>query len=178
MSAKPDNRRLLGRLLLVVVGMFGFGFALVPLYDVFCDITGLNGKTANVAVSRTTTDPVDRERLVTVQFLANINQSAPWEFRPQVRTMRVHPGEFYQTSFYAQNLTDRPMVGQAIPSVAPGLAAGHFHKVECFCFNRQPFEAGEGRDMPLAFRIDPDLDPDISTITLSYTFFRLPEQDS
>lgn len=168
------NRRLVGRLLLAAAAMFGFGFAMVPLYDVFCDITGLNGKTAGQAAVVTDTT-VDRQRTVTVQFVANVNAGSPWSFAPRVATLEVHPGEFYQTSFHARNLSGRPLVGQAIPSVAPGPAARHFQKIECFCFNRQAFEAGEGKDMPLVFRVDPQLDPDVRTITLSYTFFKLDD---
>jgi len=168
------NQRLLRRLLLAVLAMFGFGFALVPLYDVFCDITGLNGKTSNQAVANVA-GPVDNSRTVTVEFLASVNQTAPWEFKPQVAKMQVHPGEFYQVDYYAKNLTGQALVGQAVPSVAPGLAAQHFQKIECFCFSRQAFEPSEGRDMPVTFRIDPDLSPDISTVTLSYTFFKLED---
>jgi cytochrome c oxidase assembly protein subunit 11 len=98
--------------------------------------------------------------------------NAPWEFAPQVTRMEVHPGQYYQTQFHARNLTGQPMVGQAIPSVAPGLAAQHFQKIECFCFVQQPFQPGEGRDMPVTFRIDPALPLEVRTVTLSYTFFK------
>jgi cytochrome c oxidase assembly protein subunit 11 len=156
--------------------MAGFGFALVPVYNVFCDITGLNGKTDNQAAV-ITDSRVDTERTITVELVATLNTAAPWEFAPKVTKIQVHPGEFYQTSFFARNLTNEALVGQAIPSVAPGLAAKHFQKIECFCFSRQAFEPGEGRDMPLTFRIDPDLSTDVSTVTLSYTFFRLEDQE-
>lgn len=168
------NRRLVRRLLLATVAMFGFGFAMVPIYDVFCDITGLNGKTSG-RVANAEPIRVDESRTVTVEFVANLNITAPWEFAPQVTRMTVHPGQFYQTHFHARNLTNQPLVGQAIPSVSPGLAATHFEKIECFCFNRQPFQAGEGKDMPVTFRINPNLPPDVRTVTLSYTFFRLDE---
>jgi cytochrome c oxidase assembly protein subunit 11 len=166
------NRRLVRRLLLVIVGMFAFGFAMVPLYDVLCKITGLNGKTGGRVVA---TEPmrIDEARTVTVEFVANLNQGAPWEFAPRVARMQVHPGQFYQTHFWARNLADQPMTGQAIPSVSPGLAASHFQKIECFCFNRQLFQAREGREMPVTFRIDPQLPADVRTVTLSYTFFRI-----
>lgn len=169
------NQRLVRRLLLVVVGMFGFGFAMVPIYDVLCQVTGLNGKTRNEAVAATP-GPVDSQRTVTVEFVANLNAGAPWQFAPVVARLEVHPGEFYRTSFFARNLTDQTLVGQAIPSVAPGPAARHFQKIECFCFNRQEFKPGEGRDMPVVFRLDPDLAPEVNTVTLSYTFFKLDEQ--
>jgi len=170
------NRRLLRRLLLVTVAMFGFGFALIPLYNVFCEVTGLNGKTNTEAIAMVAGE-VDAERVVTVEFIANINQSAPWQFKPKVSKMQVHPGEFYQTSYFAKNLSGDSLVGQAVPSVAPGLAAQHFQKIECFCFSRQLFEPGEGRDMPVVFRLDPALSPDVSTVTLSYTFFKLDDTD-
>ena len=173
------NKRLIQRLVLVVVGMFGFGFAMVPLYDVFCEITGLNGKTASQAVAQADiSGEVATDRLVTVEFVANVNQSAPWRFKPAVTKMKVHPGEFYHTSYYAENLTERPRVAQASPSVSPGLAAQHFQKIECFCFTRQEFAPGEGRDMPVTFRLDPDLSEDITTVTPSYTFFEIEQQGS
>lgn len=166
------NRRSALRLTLAVIGMFGFGYALVPLYNVLCELTGLNGKTRNEAVALVALEgEIDQERLVTVEFIAMTNAQAPWEFAPSVTKMQVHPGEFYQTSFYARNLTDHALVGQAVPSVAPGTAARHFQKIECFCFTQQTFAAGEAKDMPLAFRIDPKLAASVSTVTLSYTFF-------
>ena len=168
------NRRMVRRLLLLTVAMFGFGFAMVPLYDVLCEVTGLNGKTGSrVAV----VEPmkVDESRTVTVEFVASLNLGAPWEFAPQVTRMQVHPGQFYQTHFWAKNLANQPMTGQAIPSISPGLAASHFQKIECFCFNHQRFQAGEGRQMPVTFRIDPELPPDVRTVTLSYTFFRIDD---
>ena len=168
------NRRMVRRLLLVTVAMFGFGFAMVPLYDVLCEVTGLNGKTGSrVAV----VEPmkVDESRTVTVEFVASLNLGAPWEFAPQVTRMQVHPGQFYQTHFWAKNVASQPMTGQAIPSVTPGLAASHFQKIECLCFKRQRFQAGEGRQMPVTFRIDPELPPDVRTVTLSYTFFRIDD---
>lgn len=175
--ATPDAgvRRSLRRTLFVVVAMFGFGFALVPLYDVLCEVTGLNGKT-RAAVADAGPMPVDESRTVIVEFVASVNDEAPWEFRPDVTRIEVHPGRFYTTHFYARNRSAEPLTGQAVPSVAPGLAATHFHKVECFCFNRQAFAAGEGREMPVTFRVDPKLPADVGTVTLSYTFFRLPGQ--
>lgn len=169
------NRRSVRRLLAVVVGMFGFGFLMVPFYDVICDITGLNGKTRN-SVADAAPVRVDASRTVTVEFVASVNADAPWEFRPDVVRLDVHPGQFYQTHFYARNLQDRPLVAQAIPSVAPGLAATYFQKIECFCFNRQAFAAGEGREMPVTFRLDPALPADTRTVTLSYTLFRAEGQ--
>jgi len=163
------NQKIIRRLLFVVVGMFGFGFAMVPLYDVFCDITGINGKTSGrVAVAAT--EP-DMSRTVTVEFIASLNESMPWDFRPEVSSMEVHPGKMYRTTFYAKNRTDKEMTGQAVPSVTPGLAARHFKKTECFCFTEQKFSAREGRDMPLMFMVDRELPEEIEVVTLSYTFF-------
>ena len=171
---RQANRRLVRRMLLITAAMFGFRFAMVPIYDVLCQVTGLNGKTGS-RVAAVEPMKIDESRTVTVEFVANLNVTAPWEFAPQVTRMTVHPGQFYQTHFHARNLTHQSLVGQAIPSVSPGLAASHFQKIECFCFNRQQFHAGESKEMPVTFRIDPDLPPDVRTVTLSYTFFRLDE---
>ncbi len=166
------NRRVVRRLLWVVVAMFAFGFALAPLYDVLCQVTGLNGKTSGrVTVARPLA--VDESRTITVEFVATLNVGAPWDFAPQVTRMQVHPGQYYQTTYLARNLTDQPLVGQAAPSVSPGLAARHFQKLECFCFTRQEFKPGEERAMPVVFLIDPELPPEVRTVTLSYTFFKL-----
>ncbi len=168
------NRRVVRRLLLAVAGMFAFGFALAPLYDVLCQITGLNGKTGGrVVVARPVA--VDETRTVTVEFVASLNAAAPWEFAPKVTRMAVHPGQYYQTQFLARNLTGQALTGQAVPSVTPGPAARHFQKVECFCFNRQMFQPGEARAMPVTFMIDPELPPEVRTVTLSYTFFKLDD---
>jgi len=171
---KPDqaagaNRKVVQRLLFTVVAMFGFGFAMVPLYDVFCEITGINGKTGG-RVAVTATEP-DMSRSVKVEFIASLNQSMPWDFNPEVSSMEVHPGKMYQTQFFAKNRTDKVMIGQAVPSVSPGAAARHFKKTECFCFTEQQFSAGERRGMPLMFMVDRALPKEIEVVTLSYTFF-------
>jgi len=164
------KRRTLRQTLILVAVMFGFVFALVPLYDVLCDLTGLNGKTRDQAEQFADTGP-DLTRTVTVEFLASVNESMPWDFQPAVTRMKVHPGQVHQTSFFARNRTGVAMVGQAVPSVTPGLAALHFRKTECFCFTEQNFAPGEGREMPLVFMVDKDLPKDITTLTLAYTFF-------
>lgn len=170
-SGNNKAHRILGlKLIVLACAMFGFGFLLVPLYSVFCDITGLGGRTSDVAVTAPVETP-DTDRLIRVEFVANLNQYAPWEFHPAVASMDVHPGELYDTTFYARNLTGKALVGQAVPSVAPGDAAKYFHKTECFCFTAQSFEPEEGRDMPLQFIVDPDLPAHIDRLTLSYTFF-------
>jgi cytochrome c oxidase assembly protein subunit 11 len=169
------NKRVVTRLAVVVLAMFGFGFALVPLYDVFCEITGINGKTGRIAAEEALARQVDENRLVTVEFLASVNSDLPWEFRPLVRKIRVHPGEITEVKYFASNRTGDPVAGQAIPSLAPGLAAKYFNKTECFCFTRQTLGPNEGKEMPLRFVVDPELPEDIRTVSLSYTFY--PAQD-
>lgn len=157
----------------MVAGMFAFGFALVPLYDVFCDITGINGKTNERAVS--VIEAPDRSREIVVEFVTTVNQNGAWEFESQAAEMTVHPGQLYEATFFARNLADRDVVGQAVPSVAPGAAAKYFRKTECFCFTPQPFSADEGRDMPVVFVVDPELPSHVDRITLSYTFFAVEQ---
>ncbi|MGI9344582.1 MAG: cytochrome c oxidase assembly protein [Gammaproteobacteria bacterium] len=166
----PTNNSLIRRLVVMAVAMFGFGFLLVPLYDVFCDITGIGGKVDTTAAVVEPQIP-DVDRIVTIEFVTTLNQQAPWEFRPNVSSMEVHPGEFYDTTFFARNLTDRELVGRAVPSVAPGEAAKYLKKTECFCFNAQDFQPGESKDMPVRFVINTDIPAHVDRITLSYTFF-------
>ncbi|MAT64518.1 MAG: cytochrome c oxidase assembly protein [Gammaproteobacteria bacterium] len=170
-ARQQATRRTLRRMLFVTVGMFGFGFAMVPFYNVFCDITGLNGKTASGPAQALEESPVDSDRTVTVEFIANLNQGMPWEFRPEVNKMEVQPGKAYTVRFYAHNNSGREVVAHAVPSVTPGLAAKHFHKTECFCFTEQKFGADEGRWMPVRFMVDPELSDKHNELTLSYTFF-------
>jgi cytochrome c oxidase assembly protein subunit 11 len=170
------NGRSFARVALVAVAMFGFGYLLVPLYDVFCEITGLNGKTGRIdAAAVEARYTPDESRLITVQFVANNNVGMPWKFGPEVATMEVHPGKVYTAAFTAQNPTHADMVGQAVPSVAPGRASRYFNKTECFCFNNQPLAAGEKKEMPLRFIIDPKLPRDVTTVTLAYTVFDVTE---
>ena len=173
MDDKVKINRLVVRLTTAVVFMFGFGFALVPLYEVFCDITGLNGKNFTQGVAKAT--GIDRSRTVKIQFVTVNPADMPWDFRPNQRTVRVHPGEDEVTAFYAKNTTNQWMVAQAVPSVTPSEAARYLHKVNCFCFERQPLEAGAQVDMPLVFVVDPALPQHISTITLSYALYDLTE---
>ena len=168
-----DNKKVTRNLLFAVVGMFGFGFALVPLYDVFCDITGLNGKTGEQYVSDVPIQ-IDTSREIKVEFLANVNDGMPWEFKPLTYSVKVHPGEASRIEYVARNKTDRDIVGQAIPSVSPGQAASYFQKTECFCFTEQVLKAGEEKIMPVVFMIDPSIDEDVHEVTLSYTFFIKP----
>ncbi|MFV2004565.1 MAG: cytochrome c oxidase assembly protein [Gammaproteobacteria bacterium] len=169
-----SNKKVIRNLLFVVVGMFGFGFALVPLYDVFCDITGINGKTSGEQYVSDTPMQIDTSREIKVEFLANLNAEMPWEFKPLTYSVRVHPGETARIEYVARNKTDRDIVGQAVPSVSPGQAAAYFQKTECFCFTEQVLKAGEEKIMPVVFVIDPSIDEDVHEVTLSYTFFIKP----
>ena len=162
-------------LLLFATLMFGFGFALVPLYDVICEITGLNGRTTAKDAGEAASYAVDESREVVVEFVAMVNASNGWTFRPQAARMRVHPGQSYSTTFYAHNQHVEKRVAQAVPSVAPSQAARHFYKTECFCFTRQEFKSGEGREMPVVFMLDPDIPRSVTTVTLSYSFYELPD---
>ena len=163
------------KLAIIPLLMFGFGFALVPLYDVFCDITGLNGKTGRVEASEIDADLVDRSRTIEVRFLANTNTGLPWSFEPLVKKMEVHPGQVYEAVYRVRSASASKTMGQAVPSVSPGLAAQHFNKTECFCFTQQELEARETRDMPIRFIVGTDISQDIEQITLSYTFFRVDQ---
>lgn len=168
-SSGKENRKLLTRLLGMAVIMFGFGFALVPLYDVFCEITGFGGRTNSEAVTAVEAPDLDRE--IRVEFVTTVNEYAPWDLKPDADSMIVHPGKLYFATFTAENLTDQQKIGQAVPSVAPVSAAEHFKKLECFCFENQEFAAKESRAMPLQFIVDPDIPEYVDTITLQYTFF-------
>lgn len=172
-SVGSANRRTALKLGVVVLGMFGFGYALVPIYDVVCEALGLNGKTRGEAVQLAPgqADRVDTSRIITVEFISQVNGSLPWEFGSPVRKLQVHPGEVAEVVFEAHNLARVPYTGQAVPSVAPVEAARHFVKTECFCFINQTLAAGERADMPLRFMVDPRLPAGVTTITLSYTFF-------
>jgi cytochrome c oxidase assembly protein subunit 11 len=176
------NRRTTKKLVVIVAGMFAFGvFVLPPMYDLVCDITGLNGKTGRVEVEQALTAHPDKKRTITVEFDANLNANLAWDFKPMVRKVEVHPGEIGTATYHARNKSGRMIVAQAVPSVSPSRAAKYFNKTECFCFTQQTFGPGEDRDMPLRFIVDPDLPKDIKTITLSYTFFdtgKAPEVDN
>lgn len=169
-SAEQKNKKIVSRLILIVFGMFGFGFALVPLYDVFCDITGLNGKTNETAVIYADAG-IDNSRTITVQFISRTAQGIPWKFEPMMSEVNVHPGEMKFVKFYAKNESTHDIIGQAVPSVSPGLAAAYFQKIECFCFTQQPLKSGEEVEMGLQFYVDLELPQEISTLTLSYTMY-------
>ena len=169
-STARANRKTAGRLAVVVLAMFGFGYALVPLYDVLCEITGLGGRTGVVAANALDGE-ADTSRTVKVQFLGTVSSRLPWEFRPEVASMEVHPGRVYETTYFARNLSTVGTIGQARPSVAPSVASLHFNKTECFCFTRQEFGPGEARSMPVRFVLGRDIPAEIEVVTLSYTFF-------
>lgn len=174
---KQRNAAVVRRLLLGAVLMFGFGFALVPLYDVFCRITGLNGKITNIGQPDEKM-VVDIKRQVTLQMIAINNESMPWTFKPQQREITVNPGQQKQAAYIVKNNTEQYMVAQAVPSVSPAEAAEYLHKINCFCFDRQPLESLEKKEMPLVFVISPDLPKHINTITLSYTLFDITNKDT
>lgn len=166
----PNHAPLIKRLLLLIALMFGFAFALVPLYDLFCQATGLNGKTA----ARPADQParqIDGRREIRVEFLAHTAPPMAWQFEPGMTSLLVHPGETRLIHYLAYNPTSEAMTGQAVPSVSPGPAAAYFKKMACFCFEQQTLKGGEHKEMALQFYVDPALPPEINTITLSYTLF-------
>ena len=173
MNDSGDNistRSLTLRLILLAVAMFGFGYLLVPLYDVFCEITGFGGRTNTVAETSRRENP-DYSRTVRVEFVTTVNEYAPWDFSAERDSMEVTPGKMYYATFMARNLAEEDKVGQAVPSVAPISASDHFKKIECFCFENQEFRANEERAMPLQFIVDPNLPEFVDTITLQYTLY-------
>ncbi|MEZ5607393.1 MAG: cytochrome c oxidase assembly protein [Burkholderiaceae bacterium] len=184
MSLRAENVKMLGKLAVVAVGMFAFGYALIPLYRTICEVTGINilslspgslpGTTAAAgeAARRVAANTqVDRSRTITVEFDANARGA--FKFKPALRSLKVHPGELSTVMYEFQNVQDHRVTAQAIPSYAPRQAAPHFNKVECFCFNQYTLEPGEKREWPVVFVIDSHLPKDVSTITLSYTFFEV-----
>ena len=174
MNAETASKRSLGIGGMVAVSLlaFGFSFALVPLYRIACE------KVFGIRLERGASDPGDAmasarsERMVTVTFDGGVNSKLPWEFGPRQLSMQVRPGELYETTYYARNTSDRDIVGSATPSVAPARASQYFNKTECFCFTAQTLAAGEKRDLPVRFIVDPNLPDDVRTVTLSYTFFK------
>jgi cytochrome c oxidase assembly protein subunit 11 len=165
----------LKKLLVAAVLMFGFGFALVPLYDVICDVTGLNGKTSSSAAADS--NDVDPSRTVRVQFVTQTNADMPWQFRPEVRSVELHPGEIKLVQFFAKNEAVDTVIGQAIPSVTPGVAASYLKKTQCFCFDQQTLAAGKSMDMPVIFYLDPAIPKHITELTLSYTLYNVTERE-
>jgi cytochrome c oxidase assembly protein subunit 11 len=177
MRLRRENFRMVGKLGVIVLGMFAFGYALVPIYRAICEMTGINvlaladKQIPGAAAKLPANSQVDRTRTITVEFDAN--SRGPWHFRPAQNTLQVHPGELNTVMYEFQNVQNRTMSAQAIPSYAPAQAAAHFNKLECFCFNQYTLAPGEKKQWPVAFVIDPKLSKDVTTITLSYTFFEV-----
>lgn len=165
----PGNRRLFMKLAVIAVGMFGFGYAMVPFYNELCRATGLRDIDQPDVVANT---QVDTTRSVRIEFDTNL-RSMPWKFRALQEQTDVHPGAVTQVLFEVVNNSDHPVTGQAIPSYGPQFAGQYFHKLDCFCFKRQTLAPGETRKMPVVFVVDPKLPKQVSTITLSYTFFEV-----
>ena len=180
MSLYQDNFKMLGKLTLVAAGMFGFGYALIPMYQAICEFTGINilaiGERDSTGVRSVNSQntQVDLTRTITVEFDANAR--GPWTFKPAQNSLQVHPGELTTVVYEFENVQNRTMSAQAIPSYAPRQVAQHFNKLECFCFNQYTLEPGEKRSWPVVFVIDPRVSKDVSTITLSYTFFEVGSQ--
>jgi cytochrome c oxidase assembly protein subunit 11 len=172
-SPKRSTKTLTGYLVLSVIGMFGFGFALVPLYDVMCEALGINGKTNTVSAVQPKGMQPDYSRTVRVEFMSHIKPDMPWQFIPETRVLEVHPGDVVQTNYLAKNLSGLSLVGQAVPSVSPGNGATYFNKMECFCFNQQPLDGHKSAEMGLIFYIEPEIPESIHTLTLSYTLFNI-----
>ena len=168
MSDSPD-RHLAWKVAALGVAMFAFGFALVPLYDVFCAVTGFGGKTAAVATA--VAEQPDPSRTIRIEFLSSVARGAPFTLEPEVGHMEVHPGQLYETHFVARNLTGSPLSAQAVPSVAPGAAARYFNKAECFCFTSQEFAPNEELKLKLSFMVAAELPAHFDTLSLSYTYF-------
>ena len=177
MGVKRENIRMMGKLGVIVLGMFGFGYALVPLYIAICEMTGINVLALGdklipgASSSQAANSQVDRSRLITVEF--DVNSRGPWDFKPAVRSLQVHPGELTTVMYEFQNIQNRTMAAQAIPSYAPKQSSAHFNKLECFCFTQYTLAPGEKKAWPVAFVIDAKLPKDVTTITLSYTFFEV-----
>jgi cytochrome c oxidase assembly protein subunit 11 len=182
MNLRGENLKMVSKLAVVTVGMFCFGYALIPIYKHICEITGINilsvsermvpgNGSIGAAVKLPLNTQIDKSRTITVEFDANVR--GPWEFKPEKRSIQVHPGELNTVMYEFQNVQNRRMSAQAIPSYAPHQAASHFNKLECFCFNQYTLEPGEKKTWPVSFVIDPKLSKDVATITLSYTFFEV-----
>ncbi len=163
------NRKLVLGLATVVLGMTGFGFAMVPLYKIICEITGIKTDPKQISENEAASKTVD-DRWVTVEFVANVNTGMPWEFKSITKKVKVRPGQMGKAMFYARNKTNETIIGQAVPTVSPGWAGKYFNKVECFCFNQQTLKPGEGKEMPLRYLVDPELPEYVHALTLSYTF--------
>ena len=169
-SLQRENRNLTWKLLGIAAGAFAFGWALVPLYNVICGVTGVGDQTALLRKVKAIEKP-DPSRTITIEFIGSTGGAGEWDFHPVKRTIDVHPGQLYSAEFFAHNLTGRDTVVQAIPNIAPSKVAAYFHKTECFCFSPQHFTVNEQRDMPVRFIVDPAIPNYVDRITLAYTFY-------
>ncbi|MDY6946585.1 MAG: cytochrome c oxidase assembly protein [Pseudomonadota bacterium] len=169
-ALKKANRSLIRQLWIFAAGSFAFGFALVPLYNVICDVTGYGDRTKLVEASSFTAAE-DENREVTIELIADSPSFGDWEFRPAAGSLKIHPGRLYEAKFYARNLRTKAVVAQAIPSIAPLQATRYFHKTECFCFTPQPFDAEQERELTVRFIVDPKLPANIDRLTLSYAMY-------
>ena len=169
------NRSLALRLVLMAAGSFAFGFALVPLYNVLCDITGYGDRT-KLRQAASVVEAPDESRTVTIELLSSVPTFGSWEFRPERAQIEVHPGKLSEAKFYARNLRAQPVTAQAVPSIAPLQATQYFHKTECFCFTPQRFGAQQARELTVRFIVDPKLPPDIDRLTLGYALYDVPDQ--
>ena len=174
-NSKKSNALLIGGIVIVAGLMFGLGFAMAPFYDAVCEYFGISGKVKEASVEKNF--QVDESQEITLEFVTSVNGSMPLEFRAEKPKMSIHPGQYYTVKFYAKNLSDRKLVGQAIPSIAPVWAASHLQKTECFCFSAQEFEPRQEREMPVRFVVDPAVQDDVRDMTLSYTFFDITEKN-
>jgi cytochrome c oxidase assembly protein subunit 11 len=173
-NRRVENRKLTGQLWLMAAGAFGFGFALIPLYDLMCEVTGYGNRAAlREASAAVESAPTDRR--VTVEMISATPTFGSWEFHPLAASVVVEPGKLYETKFYAKNLQEQAVTAQAIPSIAPSLATRFFHKTECFCFTPQHFEGLEGREMSVRFIVDPDLPGNVDRVTLAYSMYTMPQ---
>ena len=171
----PEAKKTLRRLVIAVPLMFAFGFALVPLYDVFCEVTGLNGKVFQSEHSDNLL--TDEGRSIALQFISTNNENMPWTFKPSKQVMKIETGKYHTATFYVKNTTNKRMVAQAVPSVAPSNAAAHLKKLECFCFEQQELMPGEEANLPVRLLVSNDLPSNIKNIILSYTIFDITEYD-
>ena len=175
-SKMSPNKKLMIYLIFGSIGMFGFGFALVPLYNVMCKQLGINGHSSNLPEKYKKELVVDKNRDIKVEFMAQVSPGVPYDFAAVTKTLTVHPGELERAKFYAKNNSDKLIISQAIPSISPGQGALYFHKTECFCFTQQPLQGNTKEDLPVVFFIDPALPKNIHTITLSYTLYDVTKE--
>lgn len=171
---RKANARLVWGMVFAAVVMFGFGFAIAPFYDAICDYVGIGGRVKEA--SQEQAYQADQAREVTVEFVTAVNGDMPLEFRAETAKLKVHPGQYYTVNFYAENTSDKKLVGRAIPSISPVWASANFKKTECFCFSEQEFEPHKGRLMPVRFVVDPAVQADITEMALAYTFFDITDK--